>query len=286
VAEDHVLRFLLLNNYRSADCSFTVSYNYLNQAARTVEGAKLSFKCSNGVAVFKDGDKMWDFVGGALKPGETSIQCMIREIFEEMQIVIDESDIHYLCASADCENGIVFVTYLFEYVGSSPEFYKHFKRYSSSYNFCVPWLKRLYKAFSPEVDHNFVLPELPEMDVIPPPVDVTFSPSQLAASRDWAIHYPTCFVTKVHARKKLFPLVKGIHVFPDYVLFDWNNILPRIRFEMLCSVCPSPIALIVLEPCLMGLEFFAFRKILYHHGGYESEGEVFFSFIVIDSSSF
>lgn len=70
---------------------------------RVTTGAKLFPLTGEGLMLIQDGEKPWDAVGGKIQPGESLLECVIRETKEETGYVLNPEKIVYLGVSSAYE---------------------------------------------------------------------------------------------------------------------------------------------------------------------------------------
>jgi ADP-ribose pyrophosphatase YjhB (NUDIX family) len=71
--------------------------------------------------VSRDLARQWSLPGGALRPGETIEQCLLREVAEETGLQVEIQRLLYLCDRITSDGHVVHITFLVRRVGGEPK---------------------------------------------------------------------------------------------------------------------------------------------------------------------
>jgi len=105
-------------------------------------GAKLIAIHNKEIYLFKDGEKLYDYVGGTLEPYETPLLCLNREIYEEMGLTLPSQP---ACIGFSEEAGYGSFVYVAEVPDSFANRMK--KRSDIPISQRVPWDDRIYRYY-------------------------------------------------------------------------------------------------------------------------------------------
>jgi len=251
---------------------YTLCYNYMSAEVQVVQGAKMSFLGFNGMAVFRDGAKPWDFIGGKLLEREQPLQALLREVREESGIELCREDVQYKCLSTSLENGTLFITHVFEMI--TLKNIKSFCAYNLD-NINVPWLKRLIACTNwvPREVHLEAVTDHVITNV--KKLSVSINDRVLNTYKDWASAYPEVLNVQTVVRRKVFSPAAGIYVFPSYIHFSWKKIPPFCRYVMISSLLPKKYSMNMLCS-MMGLSVKQILKFAYDMGGGNDQEFVYF----------
>jgi len=243
-------------------------FSYLEHHPMVIQASKMTFSTNSGLAVMRDERKDWDFVGGQLEDGENPQQALVREVKEEMNTVITESDISYIHPYVKIENGVLFITYLFEYIGTNELFCSQFTSYASV-STTVPWLPKMVAEVPELTQRDTILREYVGTELfMTRQSDVRTSHRAIEAIKQWAVAYPNMLTDNTHVKKVIFDPVPGIYVFPSMILFDHKRIPVELKLEVIRHLYPPIFPLELLQTLVKGSNWLLCAGALQKMGGY------------------